>query len=631
MSRQRSASDQAPVSVNVGAGINPYDADIEPEQSEAWFRAYGQQDKFYWQPKRRGKTVKRMATIDCETDPFSGPGNPVRPFCWGFYNGSTYHQFWGTDATAELLAHIKSLDYPHVIYAHNGGKFDFTFMLDAIEPEVFCIGTRIVKALIIGESGIEHEIRDSFSIIPEALDFASEKTVIDYGIMAKTKRDKHKAEILAYLKDDCTLLYKYVETFRKEFGNVLTMASASMAKLNLSMKGRSRKGKTLQCYERLTEAQDAELRPYYYGGHVECFKRGVFEAPSDEPFVLVDINSSYANVMRNMLHPISAGYVKGLREITSKTDFALIDATSKGALPIRDQKTKELLFPHGRFLFQATGHEIRMALQLGLLTIHRLHDAWEAYERVSFADFIDHYYRVRLEAKAKGEAIYALFWKRIMNGAYGKFAQNPRKFKDTMICRPNDEAPDSSWSLAERYELMDIYTRQSDQQRAWRSYLNVGTGASITGGARAELLRGISQAEGVLYCDTDSIICKRFNGLSDASQLGAWKVETSAHTVAIADKKMYALWGAATGGTEGDKRFKAYGDTACVKLASKGVRATAADIMALARGQTVEFVPLAPTIKLDGSQVWTNRRLKRRDMLPGELILSQRSLEFATD
>ena len=586
--------------------VNPFDADLEPAQHEAWVTAYYNQSKFNFTPKRRGKRAKLIATIDCETDPFSGPGNPVSPFCWGFYDGSSYHSFWGENATIDLVAHIRGLEQPHIIYAHNGGKFDFTFLLNDIDGrEPFVIGTRIVRATIG-----DHELRDSFSIIPEALDFASEKTKIDYSVMSVDRRDEHQREILDYLRDDCVLLYKYVEAFRNEFGNVLTMASASMRKLNLSM---AEKTNRRVCYDRLSEARDAELRPYYYGGHVECFQRGVF---NDGPYTLYDINSSYANVMRNFLHPTSAGYVKGLHSITDQTDFALVDATSKGALPIRNQITKELLFPHGRYLFQATGHELRAGIELGLVHVHKLHDAWEAVERLSFAEFIDYYYNIRLEAKARGDHIYSLFWKRVMNGAYGKFAQNPRKFTDTMICHPGDDEPDGDWQLSQRYKKLDIYTRPSDPKKTWRSYLNVGTGASITGAARAELLRGIHGATGVLYCDTDSVVAKSFSGLSDPQKLGAWKIEVIADELAIADKKVYAMW------HQGE----------CVKLASKGVKATDLDVRNLALGNTVQFIPEAPTFKLDGSQIWTSRILKRRDFAThAEHLLSQNSLQFAAD
>lgn len=622
---------------NIGQGINPFDPDLEPAQSEAWYAAYGKQSRYNWQPKRRGKYVPRMATIDAETDPFSGPGHEIVPFSWGFYDGSIFKLFWGNDSTKELCAYIRSLDYPHILYAHNGGKFDFTFLLDIIEPEVFTIGTRIVKARVVSDhTGVTHELRDSFAIIPESLGDAAEKMEFDYELMKRGKREKNKALIVEYLKQDCVALYDTVEKFRGEFGDVLTMASASMKKLNLAMRGtKGKKGQPAGlAYERLTEAQDAELRPYYYGGHVECFKRGIFP---DGPYKLVDINSSYANVMRNFLHPTSAGYRKGLKAITELTDFCLIDATSHGALPLRDHKTKELLFPRGRYLFQATGHEVRVALELGLLHIHKLHDAWEAYERTNFATFIDYYYKIRLEARAAGDKVFALFWKRVMNGAYGKFAQNPRKFQDTMIVRLDSPPPDEEegWTLSERFDKMDIYTRQSDQTRAWRSFLNVGTGASITGAARAELLRGIHMAEDVLYCDTDSLICRQFHGLSSDTGLGQWKIETEAHTVAIGDKKIYAMWGDIETGPEGLDRMKKYGDASCVKLASKGVRATAADVLSFSRGQAVTFVPLAPTIRIDGSQIWTSRTLKRRDLPKSQWegvqpLFSERSLPLVS-
>ena len=56
--------------------------------------------------------------------------------------------------------------------------------------------------------------------------------------------------------------------------------------------------------------------------------------------------------------------------------------------------------------------------------------------------------------------------------------------------------------------------------------------------------------------------------------------------------------------------MRAYGHPDCIKLASKGVRVSAYEVLKVAQGEIVEYKPLAPTIKLDGSQIWTNRRIK---------------------
>jgi hypothetical protein len=322
--------------------------------------------------------------------------------------------------------------------------------------------------------------------------------------------------------------------------------------------------------------------------------------------------------MKHYKHPISAGYKKGLRAITPETDFAVIDAWSDGALPMRAENGS-LEFPVGRFEFHATGHEIRAALELGLLKIFQVIEALEAYEHTDFAPFIDTYYRKRLEAKAEQNVEFTLFWKLVMNSAYGKFAQNPRKFKDTRIIRPGDDAPDAGegWELSERYERMDIYTRptfdgsEESERRVWRSFLNVGTGASITGAARAELLRGIVACKGLVYCDTDSLIATEFIGDLNSDRLGAFKTEVEGSEVAIVEKKTYAMWGLRSADpTEETKRIKNWADPYCVKLASKGIRATAEQIRLAAIGEKIEYIQQAPSIKLDGAQTWLHRTVK---------------------
>jgi hypothetical protein len=240
-----------------------------------------------------------------------------------------------------------------------------------------------------------------------------------------------------------------------------------------------------------------------------------------------------------------------------------------------------------------------------------------------------------MEARAAGDSEFTLFWKLVMNGAYGKFAQNPRRFKDTRIVRLNDEAPDAGegWELSERYDLMDVYTRATydendpeDCKRMWRSFLNVGTGASITGAARAKLLRGIVACRGLVYVDTDSIIATEFVGELDSDRLGAWKTEAYGSEVAIVEKKTYAVFGLRSNDPiEEAKRVKHWGDPYCVKLASKGIRATAAQIRAAAQGETVSYTQLAPTIRLDGGQTWLTRRVRmntreRGHSAPGERL-----------
>src|SRR5215469_7911805 len=111
----------------------------------------------------------RLAVMDCETDPENGEDGTYLPFVIGFYNGSSYRYFWDNpkipgSCIQKFIAHLKVLEGPHLIYAHNGGKFDYMFMLDHFEGNLSIQNGRIIKAFIG-----EHQFRDSWSIIPIAL------------------------------------------------------------------------------------------------------------------------------------------------------------------------------------------------------------------------------------------------------------------------------------------------------------------------------------------------------------------------------------------------------------------------------------------------------------------------------
>lgn len=75
-------------------------------------------------------TVRRpICVCDSETDPFKR-GRVPKPFIWGFLNTKTneYEEF--TD-TKELVDFLYGQEI--IVYAHNGGKFDWHFITQYIE------------------------------------------------------------------------------------------------------------------------------------------------------------------------------------------------------------------------------------------------------------------------------------------------------------------------------------------------------------------------------------------------------------------------------------------------------------------------------------------------------------------
>src|SRR4030042_3179616 len=74
--------------------------------------------------------MRPFATLDSETDPFL-KGRIPEPFVWGFYDGKSFRHY--THETVHSL--IKDISEQKIIvYAHNGGKFDYHFLLPYMEP-----------------------------------------------------------------------------------------------------------------------------------------------------------------------------------------------------------------------------------------------------------------------------------------------------------------------------------------------------------------------------------------------------------------------------------------------------------------------------------------------------------------
>lgn len=513
----------------------------------------------------------KIAVLDFETDPFEYGMEP-RPFAAGFYDGESYAEFWGDDVIEQLVEFLNSLEDTYTIYAHNGGKFDFIFLLQAgvIGNPLKVIHGRIAQARLG-----QHTLRDSYLILPVPLS-AYKKDEIDYANFTRDRREKFRADILHYLATDCEYLFEFVTAFINQYGVKLTAPSAAYANL-----------KNIQPQKQTGFPFDEEFRPFYFGGRVEFFERGILSGD----FKVFDVNSMYPYVMREFEHPHGNVFVSGKKRLPdSGPYFAHIRARSNGALPVR---TKDgLSFPASNHpeTFAATGHEIEAGKRLGLLKdievlqVHR----WASSQ--TFSEFVDTHYQARLEAKASGDKLKDLFSKLMLNSSYGKFAMNPRNFHEYKIVWGHKH-PGEGWALYMDYDEFAIWRSPAPQDR----FNNVAVAASITGAARSVLMDGLANAQRTVYCDTDSIICEHLDCEQDATALGAWKLEAQADQAAIAGKKLYALF------SKGE----------AVKLASKGVRITPDEIKAVASGDTVLWKKESPAMGLKGVR-FIERNVKMR-------------------
>lgn len=511
--------------------------------------------------------MREIWVADSETEGFKHRRIP-RPFVWGAYNGCEYHQF---TSTAEFVAFFR--DKPVIVYAHNGGKFDWHYLIGYLEPwsEIMVINGRIAK-FKIGEC----EFRDSYNILPVPL-AAYKKDEIDYGLFEPELRvlPKNWKMICDYLRSDCVYLYQLVREFIDTYGLNLTLAGSAM-KFWRGMAESTVPETNRAFYERMS--------PFYYGGRVECFQTGLIESP----FNVIDINSAYpfAMLQNHAFGPRmnSSAALPNSRAYTERSFIRLI-GISDGALPHR-LADNTLVFPNDGIAreYWVTGWEFLAAVETRTLRDWEILECLTFDDSINFREYVNYFYALKQAASDDKQSPAYIFAKLFLTSLYGKFGANPDKYEEFMIVRPQHieaaEADGGYHFVAEldRYALV-ARPVLSERQR----YYNVATAASVTGFVRAYLWRALQQCAGVLYCDTDSIACADSGSLAlDPKRLGAWDLEAQCDHGGIAGKKLYAFH------TLAGKW----------KTASKGVKLSAAEIMHVAAGNEAIYKPIAPTFSI---------------------------------
>jgi hypothetical protein len=488
-----------------------------------------------WSKKR---AIKALATLDVETWRFvhGRAPQPIAAAYWHPEDG--YIEEWGEGCLARLLEALRGISEPRLIYAHNGGRFDF-LLPDAIAQVLQAKRAFHVKTRLVSWTLDQHELRDSFAILPAALGKIADKRRIAMSKLEPGKWQKHRAEIAAYLEADCKELYPLVKGFLDAFGAKLTCASAALSELIKR-----------HPFERLTPDQDAELRPFYLGARVESFvPPGSYRAAGDQQWRVYDVNSMYPAVMRDRLHPRGSRYSIG-RSVSEDTCFIELEAASAGAWPIREEDGSTSFPADGwRRIFKITIHEFNMAERLGLVRGARIIRTLDFAWRDSFEAFVNEFYGKRREAKAASDRVRETLFKTLLNASYGKTGIDPETYEETIL-RPRHwgdwlEGWGDAVALSEQVAVFSRPVSLEDRfarDPRHGGLQNVAIAASITGAARAVLLEARHRATNPIYCDTDSLICEGLPAdMIDPGRLGAWKLEEEGAEAVIIAKKTYAL------------------------------------------------------------------------------------------
>ena len=568
--------------------------------------------------ERKQSRVSNIAVLDFETDPFDAATDAIiAPFLCVLYSDNfSPIIIWDDNEKTfieKTIAAIEALPNAYTIYAHNGGKFDYMFLVHKLRGKVSFKG-RAIMACTIGN----HELRDSYHLIPERL-ASYKKDEISYDKMKRSVRHKHRQEIIDYCIADCRYLLELVKTFIEQYGFKMSIGGAAIAELKKSYDVKTLKGPT-DAFIRggFTRQDGTKTNGYYFGGRVECLAGlGHFKGK----YKLYDVNSMYPFAMANYQHPIGNEYIIRPGKPNADTVFLELECFNKGALVTRAKNNEtEATFGYGKF--KTTIWEYETALKYGLIENVKVLLCVDNKERSNFKDFILPLYAKRQLVKAELKRLRTtgddktrayeelkkddIFLKLILNNSYGKFAENPRKYKDHFISsygeRPTSPLRDpekrsidlSTWGLVPQFESQEycIWQRPSPGMK----FRNVGTAASITGAARAILMEAIHNSEGAIYCDTDSLICLSLNANLHPTELGAWDLEKELSEVIICGKKLYAYREASTG---------------IEHVKSKGASGLAFEQMfKLLYGETIKTKNAGATLTRTGKQYYLVRNIK---------------------
>lgn len=300
-------------------------------------------------------------------------------------------------------------------------------------------------------------------------------------------------------------------------------------------------------------------REAYYGGRVEVWKRG----KAREPVFGVDINSMYPYVMQTKLYPSrlvshrKRETVSGLASLLQQGYGVIANVTIKtteNAYPLRYKG--KLIFPIGTFRTTISTPEIEYALEHGhIVDVHEV----AVYQMLPlFKDFVTNFYSRREAAKKRGDRVYDLLYKLVLNSLYGKFGQLKREWVQVGTCDKNtvetEEIIDISSGTPIRMRFRrfggKIYMEEHIEDVAYNSAIAIA--AHVTAYARM-LLWSYIQTAGIehhYYNDTDSLYVDstglenlRRAGVLHPTKLGYLALEKTPESATFWGPKHYQLDG----------------------------------------------------------------------------------------
>lgn len=494
-------------------------------------------------PLKRARRAGPFLVLDIESK--AGLTQEVgltRPFLVGVYDGAefkAYHDkqaactiddYWSPGGCVHeaLRSVLVDSNRGRIIYAHNGGRFDFLHLLPwfqaegydfeviALSSAVLCIRVRLKTD---NKRDKAWTFVDSVRLIPLSLEGACEA----FGVPGKLDHDlsmhENDPRWDVYNKQDCVALYGVLRRFHEMVedhlgGEVgLTLPSCAMKLFRLRYLGRV-----------LDRAPDAHVmaRAAYFGGRTEVF------CASGKNLYYRDRNSSYPAAMLEPMPVGKAHWLKGKppsdwfekRVGFVECDVYVPETLDPPVLPVRHND--RLVFPVGRITGTWDSSELAYAISLGCEVKRWGRSCWFRSEPI-LREFVLALQQYRDKDRPDWNRALDYVAKILRNAFYGKFGQHPLR---EMILRDGK--------------------RKKDVKDA--SYIIPQIAAHVPALARIALHRYGRECQakgGRLYmCDTDAWLTDVW--MPEGNGLGEWKAEYADFDGKLCGRflapKMYYLW-----------------------------------------------------------------------------------------
>lgn len=456
--------------------------------------------------------------VDTEDD---SKGTPV---LFGMY-GDFKEQSYVTKFSDELLSRIYDIEETTIFVCHNL-EYD---MANIFKDSDYLVIDRMVYAsglLKVTMAGTTHYFLNSHSYFRGPV-----KAMAKFVGLEKLEGDPLGSE---YMLMDCKIPYTFVKMLQKKLVNEIGVnLGVTIGKMSMDTYRRS----YMQDKTQVTYNSPNCLKAYF-GGRVEIFKKG-----ESHNINVVDINSCYPFVMKEFEYPdtstIEPSTIGTHHFGIGKFKVYVPEDTFLPVLPFKSDEGR-LFFPIGEFTGWWTYAEVRHAVEHGTQIIKEYEGEGTNKGVMPFSGFIDTFYELRQDAKARLEKnsddVQAdfdnLFYKLWLNNLYGKWCQHKASNEMTREKWP-------FWKLEKNRENADFkeikvgpfynYTVPKDKPPITANFM---WGIYVTSYSRIYLHRGLldvhSAGHTLLYCDTDSIMyCPNNNSVPFklSNNLGEWDLE----------------------------------------------------------------------------------------------------------